>query len=190
MPRHDNKKAQGAIALLKGQHEVVKELFKQFEKAEGRKRKELADEAIHDLKVHAAIEEELFYPALRKAMEDDGGVMDEADEEHHVAKVLIAELEMMDGKEDNFEAKFRVLAENVRHHIREEEGQMFPKAAKTRVDFVALGERMRERAESLLIEGFPEGVEVEMVHKTGLPEASPAKLAEATIEVPMLSGRR
>src|SRR4026209_1239244 len=106
MPRHDNKKAQGAIALLKGQHEVVKELFKQFEKAEGRKRKELADEAIHDLKVHAAIEEELFYPALRKAMEDDGGVMDEADEEHHVAKVLIAELEMMDGKEDNFEAKF------------------------------------------------------------------------------------
>src|SRR6185295_19339857 len=112
MPRHDKRKAQGAIALLNAQHEEVKELFKQFEKAEGRKRKEIADAAIQGLKVHASIEEELFYPALRKAMKGDGGVMDEADEEHHVAKVLIAELELMDGKEDNFEAKFTVLAEN------------------------------------------------------------------------------
>jgi hemerythrin-like domain-containing protein len=63
-------------------------------------------------------------------MEDEDGLMDEADEEHHVAKILIAELEQMQGNEDNWEAKFMVLAENVRHHIKEEEGEIFPEAKK------------------------------------------------------------
>ena len=98
-------------------------------------------EALTELKVHAAIEEELFYPAVRKPVGKE--IMNEADEEHHVAKLLIAELDRMDGSESHFDAKFRVLAENVRHHIKEEEGEMLPKARKVKVDFDALAEKMR-----------------------------------------------
>ena len=78
-------------------------------------------EALTELKVHAAIEEEIFYPAVRKPVGKE--IMNEADEEHHVAKLLIAELDVMDGSESHFDAKFHVLAENVRHHIKEEEGR-------------------------------------------------------------------
>ena len=79
-----------------------------------------------ELKIHAALQEELFYPAVRKPVGKE--VVNEADEEHHVAKLLIAELDRMDGSESHFDAKFTVLAENVRHHIKEEEDEMLPKA--------------------------------------------------------------
>jgi hemerythrin superfamily protein len=96
-----------AIALLKKDHDVVKDLFDKFEKA-GRRpaKKKIVKQALTELKVHAALEEELFYPAVRKPVGKD--VMNEADEEHHVAKVLIAELEEMDGREDHYDAKFTV----------------------------------------------------------------------------------
>src|SRR4051794_22977651 len=108
-----------AVSLLKEDHTRVKELFDQFGAAKGRAAKvKIARRAITELKVHAAIEEEIFYPAVRKPIGKQ--IMNEADEEHHVAKLLIAELDVMDGSESHFDAKFKVLAENVRHHIEEE----------------------------------------------------------------------
>src|SRR5688572_7900885 len=126
-----------AIELLKEDHKKVKDLFEQFEKADGKaQKKSVADMALRELNLHAAVEEEIFYPAVRPDLEEE--IMNEADEEHHVAKVLIAELEGMDGGESHYEAKFLVLAENVKHHIKEEEGEMLPEAKKTDVDFEAL----------------------------------------------------
>ena len=88
-----------------------------------------------ELKIHAMIEEEIFYPAVRRQLSED--VMNEADEEHHVARVLIAELDRDGRGNDHREAKFTVLAESVRHHIREEEGEMLPKAKSLDLDFEA-----------------------------------------------------
>src|SRR3954463_14887638 len=116
-----------AVALLKEDHDRVKELFDRFEAAKTRPAKiKIVRMALAELKAHAAIEEELFYPAVRKPIGKE--IMNEADEEHHVAKLLIAELDSMDGSESHFDAKFHVLAENVRHHIKEEEGDMLRKA--------------------------------------------------------------
>ena len=117
--------------MLKEDHEKVKELFDKFETNGSAGKAKVVSEVLMKLKVHATVEEELFYPAVRQNIEDEEGIMDEADEEHHVAKVLIAELEKMRGDEDHWEAKFTVLAVNVRHHIKEEEGKLFKEARKT-----------------------------------------------------------
>jgi hypothetical protein len=177
---------QDAIALLKKDHDTVKGLFDQFENTENRaEKKKLVAKAIDELKIHATIEEELFYPAVRQRMDDDEGLMDEADEEHHVAKVLIAELEAMTGKEEHYDAKFIVLAENIRHHIKEEEEEMLPKARKTDIDFEALGALMLERKEELKQKGVPPDAEAKMVKKSGLRGDSPAKHAAIKIRVPI-----
>jgi len=156
-----------AIALLKSDHEKVKDLFKQFESAESQEDKDgIIEQAIAELKIHAQIEEEIFYPALRGEVEDD--LMNEADEEHHIARVLIAELEAGEGDEDERRnAKFNVLAESVRHHIKEEEGEMMPSAKKTNTDFQALGMRMVERKNELKKSGVPDDDEHEMVFSYG-----------------------
>ena len=175
-----------AIAMLKDDHEKVKKLFDQFEKADNKAEKmKIAAEAIQDLKVHATIEENYFYPAVRQEIDDKEGIMDEADEEHHVAKVLIAELDKMTGNEDHWEAKFTVLAENIRHHIKEEESEMLPEARKTDIDFEVLGNEMWELKQSLLKNGVPPDAEAEMVGKSGLRGDSPAKNAQKKIKVPL-----
>src|SRR4051794_13146050 len=100
-----------ASALLKEDHEKVKGLFDQFEKAKGRvAKKKIVRQALTELQIHAALEEEIFYPTVRAKVGKE--IMNEADEEHHVAKLLIAELDRMDGSESHFDAKFTVLAEN------------------------------------------------------------------------------
>jgi hypothetical protein len=143
-----------AIDLLKNDHDSVKGLFDRFKKAGNRRSKaKIAAEALTGLKIHALLEEEIFYQAVRPGVGKD--VMNEADEEHHIASVLIAELEEMDGHGDHFDAKFNVLVENVRHHIQEEESQMLPKAQGLDIDFVKLGQRMLRRREQLLAGGFP-----------------------------------
>lgn len=175
-----------AFTLLKADHDLVKELFDKFEETNNSKSKQkIVAEALAELKVHAAVEEQVFYPALRQHMEDEDGLMDEADEEHHVAKFLIAELDQMDGNEEHWEAKFCVLAENVRHHIKEEEGEIFPQARKTDIDFAELGRRMSELKESLSEQGVPPSAEEEMVGKMGLRGESPAKQASGNYEAPM-----
>ena len=166
-----------AISLLKEDHERVKTLFNKFEKAKTRAAKvQIVHQALAELKVHATIEEKLFYPAVRKLVGKD--VMNEADEEHHVAKLLVAELASMDGSESHFDAKFMVLAENVRHHIKEEEGEMLPKAQQAKVDFQALAQKMAQLKERLLKQGVPTVSEDGMVKASRGQGDSPARAAK------------
>ncbi len=164
-----------AIAILKKDHDTVQKLFDDFEKAAKRASKEkIIDQALMELKIHALLEEEIFYPAVRAHV--GGKVMNEADEEHHVAKVLIAELDR--GTEnDHRDAKFTVLSESVRHHIREEENEMLPKAKELSIDFEALGQRMLARKEQLMKDGIPTDAEHVMVAKSNGRGDSPAKAA-------------
>jgi hypothetical protein len=133
-------------------------------------------QALAELKVHAAVEEEIFYPAVRARVGKE--VMNEADEEHHVAKLLIAELDIMDGSESHFDAKFTVLAENVRHHIKEEENEMLPKAQAVKLDFESLAEKMLRRKERLLEDGVPAAGEERMVRASRGKGDSPAQAAK------------
>ena len=184
MPTKD--KTTNAIAMLKEDHEKVKGLFERFKETNGSATKaKIVSEALMALKVHATIEEELFYPAVRQKFEDEEGIMEEADEEHHVAKVLIAELEKMTGDEAHWDAKFKVLAESVRHHIKEEEGKMFKEAKKTEIDFDILGSQMAHLKQKLMREGVPEDTEAKMIAKCGLRGDSPAKNAQKHLQVPL-----
>src|SRR4051794_3931229 len=169
-----SKDSDDAVSILKRDHDTVKDLFDDFEKAKQRPaKKKIVTKALTELKVHAALEEEIFYPAVRAELDHD--VMNEADEEHHVAKMLIAELEKMTGKEDHYDAKFTVLTENVRHHIKEEENEMLPKAKRLPIDFDALGARMMKRKEDLLADGVPAVAE----DRVADPKAdSPARAAK------------
>jgi hypothetical protein len=179
-------KSMNAIALLKQDHETLKDLFEKFEETESNAAKaKIVSEALMELKLHATVEEELFYPALRQQIEDEDGIMDEADEEHHVAKVLVAELEKMSGNEDHWDAKFTVLAESVRHHIKEEESTMFKEAKKTDIDFDVLGNQMAHRKQVLKQKGVPPDAEAQMVGQSGLRGDSPAKNAQKTVQVPL-----
>lgn len=119
-----------AITLLKEDHKSIEKLFKRFEKAGDRayvEKRKLVDRMIEELSVHAAVEEQVFYPVARATVE---GVEDqtlESLEEHHVVKWLLSELEKMDPEHERFDAKVTVLMESVRHHVEEEESDLFPK---------------------------------------------------------------
>jgi hemerythrin-like domain-containing protein len=119
-----------AIALLKADHDEVEKLFKRFEKLGPRAQKSKADIAkkvITALSQHASVEEELFYPAVRERLADEEEMILEALEEHHIAKWVLSELDRLLPDDERFEAKFIVMAESVRHHVKEEEGELFPK---------------------------------------------------------------
>jgi len=151
-----------AIAILLKDHDNVKDLFDKFEKAKSTAEKEkIIASAVTELKIHAAIEEEIFYPAVRAHVGKD--LMNEADEEHHVARVLIAELERDGRANDHRDAKFTVLSESVRHHIKDEENEVLPKAKELKLDFEALGQRMLERKATLKKDGIPSDAEHAMV---------------------------
>jgi len=164
-----------AIAVLKRDHDEVKELFDRFEKSDSESEKErIIADAVLKLKIHAVVEEEIFYPAVRKHIGRD--IMNEADEEHHVAKVLIAELDAGKGG-DHREAKFTVISESVRHHIREEENEMLPKAKEVDLDFEALGDKIVARKAELEADGVPADAEHAMIAKARGKEDSPAVAA-------------
>ena len=148
-----HKKPADAIALLKADHKEVSGLLKQYESADGNDEKEvLARQICEALTVHAQVEEEIFYPAMLEALKDEF-VVAEAEEEHHVVHVLIEELRGMEKPDVHFDAKFTVLAENVKHHIEEEEKEMLSKAGKAgKVLLDQLGEQMLERKEALMRE--------------------------------------
>jgi hypothetical protein len=168
-----------AISILMKDHDTVKELFDRFEKSESTAEKEkIIAEALTELKIHAVIEEEIFYPAVRKHVGKD--LMNEADEEHHVARVLIAELDRDGRGNDHRDAKFTVLAENVRHHIKEEEGEMLPKAKGVEMDFEALGQQMMERKKQLKRDGIPSDAEHAMVAGAKGGGDTPAAAARRT----------
>ena len=141
-----------ATDLLKKQHKEVKALFKEIEDAEGaRERKRLLNEIVTSLESHTVIEEEMFYPAVRgiETQKAEEMVL-EAFEEHHVVKLVLAELPNVDLEDERFEAKMTVLSELVEHHADEEEKEMFKLAQKLGKDELeALGEQMAERFEAL-----------------------------------------
>lgn len=133
-----------AIAMLEDDHAKVKSLFEQFEGLSDRSKaskKKVADQICMELSIHAEVEEQVFYPAVRGPVKDDD-LMDEAVVEHASAKELIAQIMEMDPGEDLYDAKVKVLSEQIEHHVKEEEEEMFPKVRKGKVDLVALGAEM------------------------------------------------
>jgi hemerythrin superfamily protein len=136
-----------AITLLKNDHKTVNELFKKFEKAGDNAHKtkaKLVEQIIHELAIHAAVEEVAFYPFIKGVSPDLTDDVLESLEEHHVVKWLLSELETMSPKDERFDAKVTVLIENVRHHVEEEEQEMFPRVRKmlSRSDLQELGEAL------------------------------------------------
>jgi hemerythrin superfamily protein len=158
-------KPKDAIALLKQDHRTVEDLFEKFEKASGDGRKQaLAEQICLELSVHAEIEEEIFYPACEGKVDED--LLKESYVEHDGAKVLIAEIMAGGPKEDEFyDAKVKVLSEEIEHHVEEEEKRMeglFAQARKAGLDMEALGEQLAARkmelTEQFKASGVPEPV--------------------------------
>lgn len=140
-----------AVQLLKQDHREVEALFEKFQNANGDSQKlELFKKIALALKVHTTIEEEIFYPEERGAVEDDD--LDEAQVEHDGAKKLIAEIEKMRPGDDLYDAKVKVLSEYIKHHVKEEEepGGIFSQAKKGDQDLNEMGERMKARKDELM----------------------------------------
>jgi len=146
MPKAKQKQL-NAIQLLMEDHEYVKKAFRAFEKMDHEDHesmKALVQQVCEALKVHTRVEEELFYPAARKAIKDEE-LMNEAEVEHDSAKVLIRQLERMKPDDPKYAATFKVLGEYVKHHVKEEESEMFPKARRRRVNLQRLGGKLMAR---------------------------------------------
>ena len=147
---------QDAVSLLSGDHAEVKQMFEEYRQlVEGYagedRRGELAGRICSALTVHAEIEEDIFYPAMRDSIDDDL-LLDQAEVEHASAKDLIEQIESMDPGDTLFDAKVLVLAEYVEHHVQEEEGQMFPKCRRAKMDLAGLAEQLAERKSELMAE--------------------------------------
>ena len=143
-----------AIALLTSDHQEVKDLFERYEDlakadSDDEEKKNLAEEICTMLTVHATIEEEIFYPAARDAI-DDESLLNEAEVEHQSAKDLIAQIQASDPADALFDAQVKVLGEYVNHHVEEEEGELFPKVREADLDLEGLGAEMSARQEELL----------------------------------------
>jgi hypothetical protein len=160
--------------MLRQDHMKVKELFRQFESTESnRERKAIADTAILELDIHSRLEEEIFYPSVRrisKGGEEIGELMSEAEEEHHVVDVLSQELMKMQPEDPEFAAKFKVMAENVEHHIEEEESQVLPQAEELGPDRLnELGAQMEQRRQQLLSANNGRASRARSASRTGTP---------------------
>ena len=151
MAKAPDTRAEDAATLLVEDHRKVKKIFDEFKKLKSEdagEKEDLVRMACTELKIHAMVEEEIFYPAVREKLEDTG-LIDEAEVEHTVAKQLIGELEEMTPDEELYDAKFTVLGEYVNHHVAEEEKQIFPQAKKAKVDMQALGKKIKQRKKEL-----------------------------------------
>ena len=137
------------FTMLKADHKKVNALFAEYNEATSRKQQDIAQTVIQELEIHAGLEEELIYPAIREGIDDDE-LMNEANEEHHLVHVLIAELKKLKPGDDTFKAKFTILGELVKHHVKEEEGEMFPQAQKAKIDWEELQAEVMERKEQLM----------------------------------------
>ncbi len=156
------------LQLLAEDHRTVEDLFERFEKATGASAKgKIVAQICTELKVHAMIEEEIYYPAIRGKVEEDA--LDEAYVEHDSAKLLINELESAEPDESFYDAKVKVLQELIEHHVKEEEKQrdnLFQQTRAADIDLVALGEQLAARKSELMA----------MAEGAGLPPAQPATL--------------
>jgi len=142
-----------AIALLKQDHRTVSQLFDEFEKADEEEQSAIAQRVCQLLTVHAQIEEELLYPAAKECFEGDEeneDLVNEAEVEHGSAKELIAKIEGMSSGDEHFKATVTVLGEYIKHHVKEEESELFPQLKKTELDLKELGGRLAERKFALM----------------------------------------
>lgn len=150
-------KQKDACDLLDADHKAVKKMFTEFEElTETRgntreKKRQLAEKICLELTVHAQIEEEIFYPPVRKAIKDEL-MMNEAEVEHTTAKDLIAQIQSMQPDDPLYDAKVLVLGEYIDHHVKEERNEMFPKARASKVDLVKMRDALQSRKEELLAE--------------------------------------
>lgn len=169
-----------AIELLMEDHKRVQKLFKDFEKIEREDEESIRDvveTAIAELQVHSMLEEELFYPAVRAQIDDDEGedLLNEAEVEHEAVDELIAKLQELEAGDAMYSAYFTVLTEYVKHHVKEEEKELFPRVKKlTELDLEQLGRDMQKRREDLQSEMAAEEEDAD--------ETSAAKPSPATAE--------
>jgi hemerythrin superfamily protein len=141
-----------AVALLREDHKKVSALFEEFEKARSdRRKKEIVATICQELTVHTALEEEIFYPAVKAALKDKE-LVPEAIVEHASVKDLIAQVRDQEPGGEEYDAKVKVMGEFVKHHVKEEQTEMFPKAKKAaHLDLVELGEQMQARKQELML---------------------------------------
>lgn len=150
-PRTASPKPKDAIALLRADHKLVSELFEEYEKARSvSKKKQLVSQICTELSVHAQVEEEIFYPAVKQALKDKE-LIPEATVEHATLKDLIAQVEGIEPDGEMFDAKIKVMSEYVKHHVKEEQNEIFPKAKATKLDMIELGQQLSERKAELLV---------------------------------------
>ncbi|MBB3118201.1 hemerythrin domain-containing protein [Pseudoduganella violacea] len=160
-------KSQDVLSLLKQDHANVKAMFQQYEELGDRafaSKKKLAEEICLELTRHATAEEEVFYPAIRAAARENEDLIDEATVEHASAKELIAQIMEADPHDELYDAKLKVLSEYILHHVKEEEGEIFPSAKRAGLDLQALGQQVAARKE-----------EIDFVPPRPLPGASPQR---------------
>ena len=149
-PNHPVPAAKDAVALLKADHEAVSQLFAEYEKTRSvPNKKALVAKICTALSVHAQIEEEIFYPAVKAALKDKL-LVPEAAVEHAGVKDLIAQLKGLEPDGEMYDAKVKVLSEYVKHHVKEEQNEMFPKARASSIDMAELGARMVARNDDLM----------------------------------------
>lgn len=151
-PSHSSDSPRDAVTLLKRDHRMVEALFDEFENAEEEEQASIAQRVCQLLTVHAQVEEELLYPAAKEALEDeeDAELVSEAEVEHGSAKELIAKIEGMTSEDERFKATVKVLGEYIKHHVKEEESELFPKLRKTELDLKELGGQLAERKFALM----------------------------------------
>jgi hemerythrin superfamily protein len=155
--------AMNVLEILHNDHQNVAEMFfeySQLETDDDERKNELATQIITALFIHSKAEEEIVYPAVRKADDDVESMMDEADTEHHVVKFLLAELAEMSSGDDHFDSKICVLAELVNHHVQEEEKETFEKLRESNTDLDALGQKLTKRKEELAKTPMPKGTDI------------------------------
>lgn len=145
-----------AIKLLTADHREVKAMFQQYQElvdhdAQAQEKQEIADQICLMLTVHAQIEEELLYPAAKEAIKEPD-LVNEANVEHASAKDLIAQIQESDPSDEMYDAKVKVLDEYIDHHVKEEEGELFPQVRKAKLDLAGLGEQLNERKQALMTE--------------------------------------
>ena len=141
-----------AVQLIKQDHKKVASLFQKYQKTKGAEAKrKIAEQAMEQLEIHSKLEEEIFYPAAKKEIEDSD-LINEAVKEHGTVKELIEELRGMSPGDEEFEEKWSELVENVEHHVQEEESELLPEVEDTEIDLSEFGEEMAERKEELMEE--------------------------------------
>lgn len=145
------KESNNALDLLIDDHRKVRKLFKEYEKihekAAAGEKIELVEQICTEFLMHADVEEQIFYPAVRDAIKDEE-LIDEAEVEHQTARDLIEQIQAMTPDDELYDAKVRVLGEYVEHHVEEEEKEMFPKVKKAKLDLEAMGQEMMQAKET------------------------------------------